>query len=338
MPCSRGGVLPSTVAMRPSSTIRPAGDKFGRVSYAPPMPSKLQLTIWPIAIALIALVLAGCGSSDDNKSSSSSSTTPTVKKNTAAAAQVPAKVKNKGTLSIAADATYPPNEFFAADGKTIQGMDADLAKAIGADLGLKVQVKNANFDGILPGLSAGKYDLGMSSFTDTKEREKTVDFVTYFSVRTSFFVKAQGGPKINGLADLCGHKVSVEKGTTQQDDATKQGKKCASSGKKAVKVLVFPDQNGANLALTSGRADISMADTPVAVYVTKKSNGQLKLTGKDYGPFPYGIAIPKNSGMAKPIRAALKDLISNGAYVAILKKWGIQSGAITDPKINGATS
>ena len=82
---------------------------------------------------------------------------------------------------MAADATYPPDEFIASDGKTVIGMDADLAKAIAELMGLKATVQNATFDSIIPGLAAGKYDLGMSSFTDTKEREKTVDFVTYLT-------------------------------------------------------------------------------------------------------------------------------------------------------------
>ena len=73
----------------------------------------------------------------------------------------------------------------------------------------------------------------MSSFTDTKEREKTVDFVTYFSAGTSFYVKAQGGPTITSLADLCGKTVAVEKGTTQADDATAQNAKCKTAGKPA---------------------------------------------------------------------------------------------------------
>ena len=162
----------------------------------------------------------------------------------------------------------------------------------------------------------------MSSFTDTKEREKTVDFVTYFSAGTSFYVKAQGGPTINTLADLCGHKVAVEKGTTQADDAAAQSKKCKAAGKPGVTVSVFPDQNGANLALSSGRAEVGMADSPVADYQVKKSNGQFKLTGKPYGTAPYGIAIPKDSGLAKPLLAALKALMANGQYKAILDEVG----------------
>jgi polar amino acid transport system substrate-binding protein len=81
-----------------------------------------------------------------------------------------------------------------------------------------------------------------------------------------------------------------------------------------------------------------MADSPPADYQVKKSNGQFKLVGQPYGTAPYGIAIPKDTGMAKPVLAALKAVMADGTYTTILKKWGIESGAITAPVINGATS
>jgi polar amino acid transport system substrate-binding protein len=213
-------------------------------------------------------------------------------------------------------------------------MDADLAKAIGQVLGLKINMVNATFDTIIPGLASGKYDLGMSSFTDTLERQKTVDFVTYFIAGTSFYGKA-GGPGIASLAGLGGHKVAVEKGTTQAADAQAQAAKSAGN---PVTVQIFNDQNAVNLALSSGRADVAMADSPVAAYQVKQSNGTFKLSGKEYGTAPYGIAIPKNNGMAKPVLAAVEHLMADGTYMKILDKWGVQSGAISDPKINGATS
>jgi polar amino acid transport system substrate-binding protein len=284
-------------------------------------------------LAFAALGVSACG--DDNSSSSGADTTATASK---AAADVPAAIKSKGTLKVAADATYAPNEFIGPDGKKVLGMDADLAKAIAASLGLKARVVNATFDAIIPGLASHKYDLGMSSFTDTKEREKTVDFVTYFSAGTSFFVKSDGGSTITTLDDLCGEKVAVEKGTTQADDVAAQKKKCAKDGKPAVTLLVFPDQNGANLALSSGRADVGMADSPVAAFQVKQSNGAFKLGPKPYGTAPYGIAIPKDTGMAEPVLAAVKALMADGTYKKILDKWGIAAGAISDPVINGATS
>jgi len=294
-----------------------------------------------VAVALSTVVLAACGSS--NNTTGGGGSTPTaasgaVAKDATIAAEVPSAIAAKGSLTVAADATYAPNEFISTDGKTVVGMDADLAKALGTVMGLTLNMTNATFDSIIPGLASGKYDLGMSSFTDTKEREKTVDFVTYFSAGTSFFVNANGGPTINTLDDLCGHKVSVEKGTTQADDATAQDKKCTSAGKPGVNVQVYPDQNATNLALSSGRAEVSMADSPVAAYQVKQSNGTFKLTGQSYGTAPYGIAIPKGNGMAKPILDALKKLMSTGAYTTIMQTWGIADGAINNPQINGATS
>ncbi len=140
------------------------------------------------------------------------------------------------------------------------------------------------------------------------------------------------------VADLCGKTVAVEKGTTEQEEATKQSKKCTKEGKKAVDVLIYPGQNAVNLAVSSGRAELGMADSPVVAYQVKQSNGAFKLTGESYGFAPYGIAIPKNNGMAAPILAALKVLMSNGTYLKILEKWGVQSGAINNPQINGAIS
>jgi polar amino acid transport system substrate-binding protein len=308
--------------------------------------SRSKLIALPGALAFfVALLAVGCGGSSNKSAATTAastttatSATSTVAMNGTIAAEVPATIKSKGTLTVASDATYAPNEFIGSDGHTVEGMSPDLGHAIASVMGLKANFVNASFDTIIPGLSSGKYDLGFSSFSDTKAREKVVDFVTYFIAGTSFYVKAQGGATVNTLADLCGHKVAVERGTTQAADATAQSAKCKKAGKSGVTVLVFPDQNAANLALASGRAEVGMADSPVAAYIVKKSNGQLKVSGQPYGTAPYGIAIPKGNGMTKPIRDALKQLISDGTYMSILTKWGIQAGAITTPKINGATS
>lgn len=289
-----------------------------------------------LALALAAILAVGCGSSDNGGGTTAAQqpASTTAKK---VVPGVPAAIKSKGTLTVAADASYAPNEFIGKDGKTVEGMDADLAKALAAAMGLKANVVNATFDSIIPGLAAHKYDLGMSSFTDTKEREKTVDFVTYLSAGTSFFAKAQGAPPVTGLDEsMCGLTVAVEKGTTQQDDSTAQSKKCTQAGKKPVKVLTFPDQNGANLAISSGRAQFGMADSPPAEYQVKQSNGQFKIIGKEYGTAPYGIAIPKDLGLTQAVLAAVKQVMADGQYKQILDKWGIAAGAITNPQINGA--
>jgi polar amino acid transport system substrate-binding protein len=314
---------------------------------------RTRKSLLSVAITLLsAAAIVGCGSSSSSSSSATSSaaaatgtssaatSSAAAGSNAAVAALVPSSIKSKGTLTVAADASYAPNEFFAPDGHTVIGMDADLSKAIATLMGLKANVVNATFDGIIPGLAAGKYDMGASSFTDTKARQKVVNFVTYFNAGTSFITKASGGTNVSGLADLCGKTVAVEKGTTEETDATGQSAKCKSAGKPGVTVLTFPDQNGANLALSSGRAQLVMADSPVASYAVKKSNGQFKLVGTTYGTAPYGLALPKKTGLAPAVLAAVKLLIHNGTYAQIMSKWGLQAGAIPASKvvINGATS
>lgn len=295
-----------------------------------------------VLVALLTIAaIAGCGSSNTSTTSSSKTTSPSTSSaaNPAVAKLVPASIKSKGTITVAADASYAPDEFIGPDGHTVVGMDADLSKALGAVMGLKVNVVNATFATIIPGLSAGRYDMGASSFTDTKAREKTVDFVDYANVGESFYTKTSGGASIGSIADICGKAVSVESGTTEEADAKTQSGKCTKSGKPGVNVLVFNTQTEANLAVSSGRAQLGFADTPVADYQVKQSHGTFKMVGAPYAAAPYGLALPKN-GFDKAVLAALKDLASNGTYGKIFAKWGLQGIEIpaSQMKINGATS
>jgi polar amino acid transport system substrate-binding protein len=293
--------------------------------------------------SLCAALLAGCGSSSPTTASKSTPTrtpAPGATASAAVEALVPASVKSKGTLTVAEDASYAPDEFIAPDGHTVIGMDADLAKALAAEMGLKANIVNVTFDQIIPGMLAGKYDIGASSFTDTKAREKQVSFVDYANVGESFYTKAQGGTSIASIADICGKTVSVESTTTEQTDATAQGKKCKAAGKPGVNVVVFPNQNLANLAVSNGRAQLGFADTPVAGYQVTKTHGLFKLVGAPYAPAPYGLAVPKAGGLDKAVQAALLALIKNGTYTRIFDKWGDQSIVIPASKvtINGAIS
>jgi polar amino acid transport system substrate-binding protein len=301
---------------------------------------------WGVALAVVAgsAAIAACGSSSSSPTTTSAATGTGTTASAGSVASVvklvPAPIKSKGTITVAADASYAPDEYFAPDGHTVIGMDPDLVKALAAVMGLKANVVNATFDSIIPGLAASKYDMGASSFTDTKEREKTVDFVDYANVGESFYTKTSGGTDITGIEDICGKSVAVEKGTTEQTDAQTQSTKCTKAGKPAVKVLVFPDQNGANLAVSSGRAQLGFADQPVAAYQVKKTGGQFKLVGAAFATAPYGLAIPKSSHFAPAVLAALKEIMSNGTYSSVLNHWGLQQVAISPSavKIDGATS
>jgi polar amino acid transport system substrate-binding protein len=296
------------------------------------------------SLGVIAIVAAACSSNSSSSTTttaaSATSTTvglptatiPTQATDAAIAATVPASIKSKGTLTVAMDATYAPDEFIAPNGSTIVGMDADLTTAITQILGLKAKLVNATFDTIIPGIQSGKYDMGASSFTDTIARQKVVDFVDYFTAGEGFYVKAGGSQSFNGLSSLCSHSVSVESGTTEQSDAQAQGKKCK------VTVLSFGNQSEANLAVSSGRADVGFADSQVAGYIVATSNGVFQNSGTAFEVAPYGLALPKGNGMAVPVQSAINALIASGVYKDILTKWGVQAGAVSSSVINGATS
>jgi polar amino acid transport system substrate-binding protein len=258
------------------------------------------------------------------------------KYNAADAKLVPAAYKGS-TLLVATDATYPPDE--SMKGSTMVGFDVDYIKAVAATLGVKVKENNVTFDNIIGGIEGGRYQIGNSSFTDNKKREKQVNFVDYFQAGEGVYELSSSKFVFMNLTSFCGQKVAVETGTTEQTDA--QAVKC--SGGKKVTVLSFPNQTEANSAVQSGQAVAGFVDSQVAGYIVSLAGGIFKLTGKPVNVFPYGIATAKTTSglqLAKAIRAATKTLVANGTYAAILKKWGVSSGALSAPQIvlNGAKS
>jgi polar amino acid transport system substrate-binding protein len=302
------------------------------------------LKIRTLAVALLAVAVAGCGAGGDGSGGGGSAQTggastnpaPAVQKDDALAKLVPSDVAADGKIVVGSDASYAPNEFVDTDGTTIIGMDVDLGKAVGQKLGLEVEFQNSAFDGILPGIAAKKYELGMSSFTDNAEREKVVDMVTYFSAGTKM-ATLKGNPDGLNLDDLCGKTIAVQRGTVQVDDLTARSEKCTAAGKPAINQQPFQAQTDVTLALTGKRAQGMLADSPVVDYAVSQTNGQLEVVGEAYDTAPYGIAVPKNSGdYAKAVQGAVQALMTDGTYKAIVDKWSVSSGAITESKINGA--
>jgi polar amino acid transport system substrate-binding protein len=291
--------------------------------------------------AASALLLAGCGSSTDPVPGAapapgeSAVAIAAQTKVDAVAALLPQDVRQKGSLTVASDASYPPMESIAADGKTLVGLDPDLGKALGEVMGIRFEYVNSSFDAIIPGLQAKKFDIGMSGFNDTEARRKTLTFVDYYKGGSSLFIPA-GGKDLAGIEDLCGSKVAVQKGTVQQEDATAQDVKCKQAGKSPVEIQVYPDQTAANLALASGRATVSIADTPIAIYQVQQSAGKFKVVGAEYGVVMHGIAVLKDSPLVKPLVAALKVLMENGTYQKVLDKWKLGQTRLDQPLVNSA--
>ena len=251
---------------------------------------------------------------------------------------MPSAYKNV-TLQVATDATYPPDE--SISGTKIVGFDVDLINAVATTLGIKIKENNVTFGIIIANMLSGKYQIGNSSFTDNKSREKQVNFVDYFRAGEGVYAKSTSKVTFTGFKSFCGLKIAVETGTVEQTDAGTAAKACPSS--KPAKVLTFSTQTEANAAVLAGQADVGFVDSQIAGYIVSLAKGTFKLVGSAVNVAPYGIATSKSANgtkLALAIAAAIKVLIKNGTYGAILAKYGVSSGAVTANEVvlNGATS
>jgi polar amino acid transport system substrate-binding protein len=302
------------------------------------MTHRLRPTTLLIAgLATAGLALSACGSDSlsTKTSSSSSSSSTSASVDPALAAKVPAKIKSAGKIVIGTDATYQPNEYLDTDGKTVIGMDVDLFNAVAAKLGVKTEWVPTGFDQIILGVTSGKYDVGVSSFTINADREKQATMVSYFTAGTQW-VTQKGNPKKVDPNNACGLNVAVQKATVQADvDLPKRSKACTDAGKPAIKPIVDADQAKVTSAVLTGKADAMLVDLPPAISAVATTDGKLELLGEQYDSAPYGFVLPKDqTDFGQAIADALKAMDADGSYKAILTKWKTEGGAITDFAVN----
>lgn len=281
------------------------------------------------------LGVSGCAHNTEAGAAQSGSPAPKVNKDSQLASLVPADIRSAGVLKIATSPNYPPNEYIDSSGNIV-GWSVDLTDAVAHKLGLKPRWVHSGFDQILGGLGTNTYDMGDSSFTDTKEREQTVDFVTYFKAGTQW--ASRKGENVDPN-NACGLRVAGQPDTVQLlQDLPAKSKKCEAEGKKPIKIQGYADQAAATTAVILGKADATLGDSPVVAYGVKKSQGKLQLAGSVYDSAPYGFPVAKGSKLAKAVQGALKSLIADGTYSKILKRWGVDGGAISESKLNDAQS
>ena len=250
------------------------------------------------------------------------------------AATVPEDIRSTGRLIIGVNVPYAPNEFKDASG-AIVGFDVDLMNAITRTLGLVPEYRESPFDAIIPSVRGGDFNVGMSSYTDTKEREEKADFVTYFEAGTLWAQKPGAGVD---PASACGLTVGVAIPSLQEaEEIPAKSAACEAAGNPPIDKRVFADQDELNRALINGEVDAMSADSPVTLFAIKTSGGALAAAGEVFDSAPYGWPVPKNSGLAQSLLKALEHLIQTGEYKTIATMWGVEKGMIITPMINGAT-
>lgn len=287
--------------------------------------------------AAMMVSLAACGTSDEESESSSTTTTgydvSSVQKDDSIAAMLPDSVTKDGKLTVGMDTSYAPAEFLAEDGKTPVGFDVDIVKALANIFGLEADPQTSNFDSIIPSVGS-KYDIGVSSFTITEERMEAVDFVSMFKAGSTWVVK-EGNPNNVDTSNLCGLKIAVQTGTTQEEEVNEAQAQCKADGKDDIEILSTKMQTAVTTNVSTGKADVFYADSPVAGYAISQSEGALEALGEDVGVTKEAVAVAKgDTETAEAVQAALQKLMDDGTYGKILKHWGVESGAIDRAEIN----
>lgn len=281
-------------------------------------------------VAATLLALVGCAGSSSTDTASANANEITDKQVTARSW---ADIQSSGVLHVGTITDYPPNEFKTEDGEPT-GWAVELVEAIAKKLDLKVEYELLLFDNILPRIDGGAIDIGVGSFTDTLEREKVVDFVNYYSAGTLW--AAPEGSKVDPDS-ACGLKVAVMTGATQQlDELPARSKKCESEGKKPIEILPYTGQPEVTNAVLMGAADAFSADSPVTIDAITALEGKLEIVGEMFDTAPYGFPVARGSELAEPVRGALQELIDDGTYERLLKKYHSESGAVEEATINAA--
>lgn len=252
----------------------------------------------------------------------------------AIAASVPAEVRADGKLVIGVNVPYAPNEFTNSEGEIV-GFDVDLMDAVARTMGLTTEYRESEFDAIIPAVQDGTLDVGMSSFTDTLDRQKLVDFVTYFEAGTLW--AQQRGSTIDPSA-ACGLRVGVAHSVIQETvEIPAKSDACVAAGLAPIEKVVFSQQDNVTAALIAGEIDAMSADSPVTGFAIKLSGGALVPAGQVFDSAPYGWPVAKGSKLSGPLLRALEHLIETGEYKTIATMWGVERGMITAPKLNGAS-
>lgn len=283
-----------------------------------------------ITLAVVALALSGCtyaseesaspeSNSNGAEPSSNAEIIESIKKDPSIAAMVPDDIKKSGTLRNGVATNYAPTEFIDTDGSTVIGYITAVSKL----MGLKVATTNAAFPSLIPALGS-KYDVSVSAFTITLEREKQVTMASYFKAGFSMAVP-KGNPKKISPDDLCGHTVAVQTGTAQETAAQHKSKQCVKAGHKPIDLLSYASQSDATTNVTGGKADVLYADSVITGYAIKQTSKLVALGG---------ITAKNDGGLSKAIQVATQKLIDDGTMKKLLAAWGTQDGLIKTSQVN----
>lgn len=303
-----------------------------------------------LAVTVVSAALTACGG---ESASSAEPAEPTKIEGVGAIevdedlrSRLPDDVLERGTLEVATNAPFPPYEMFASEtDKTLVGLEPDLGHALGNKLGVTFTFSQQPYDGIIPGLQAGKYDLVFASMFDTAEREKVVDVINYSASGSGILVRAGNPDDVTGAAGLCELTVGTQTGSFQVNLTKEFSARCQKSGDEPIESKSYPQASDAYLALETGQIDAILSDIPAMTYSLEQpaNEGKFELvedpeSPQGYESAPVGVAAIKGSELTPVLKDTIQALMDDGTYAQLLEKWNVPDIAIDKATVNVAGS
>ena len=250
---------------------------------------------------------------------------------------LPRAIKDKGFIAAGIMPNYPPMDFKDPATNQLTGVDYDLGMEMSKRLGVEFRWQETAFEQMVSGLTTNRIDIVLSGMTDTPERQKTVDFVDYFSTGPQFYtLQSQSGLK--AASDLCGKKVGTSRRTTFPAEIAKwSAQNCEAKGLQAITVVGTEGSADARAQLRQARLDAAVQGSETLPYIQSQEPGVFKVIGGPLTRQLTGLGVSKaNTELSAAIAATLDDMIEDGTYQKILKKWDLEDGSVDAARINGA--
>ncbi|KZE66352.1 ABC transporter substrate-binding protein [Fictibacillus phosphorivorans] len=249
-----------------------------------------------IYFTIVLAMLAGCGAVEDKSSSNTGSES------------------SEKTLVMATSADYPPYEFVeTAKGGDIVGFDIDVAYHIAKQLGYKIEIKDMDFNGLIPALDSGKADFVIAGMTPNEERKKTVDFSDeYYAAQQLIVTKDKS---IQSVEDLEGKKLGVQLASIQEKEADKLLKKHTFEVVQRNKVTELVQE------MKSNRVDAAIIEDAVAYEFLKKNKELTSFALPESDAAGSAIAFPKESELTEKFNKELKKMKEDGTLDKLVEKW-----------------
>lgn len=283
------------------------------------MEKSMKKILIPFAAGAAALLaLSGCSAS---ASESTNTAEPGVE------SSAPAGLVSEGSLTACIDPEYPPLEYYAdGSGGDIIGFDADGIRALAEAWGVEAKMEVTSFDGLMPGLQAGRCDMIFGGLYESEERKAVADSVSIMNAGPAVLASPETAKTLNGPGDLCGLRVATQAASSNALSVATLSERCVADGKEAIQSTEYPKTAETVLAVLNGKADALVETNVAAAYMATQNEGRLEVAGHVFDPdTTFGVFFVKGSPLVASAQETLRALFDDGTLANIAAEYNLDA-------------